>query len=693
MKFRNQTSIWAWPYIAAFYSCLIFFFGGGNQALAQGLARLFDPIEAPVDISAVPGERRLKTKVTLNRAQLDQESFEVSLPGHSQVYAVVKARHAAGLAQSQFSTQSGDLVDTSGVKKGEFIISRGYLNAEEGLYISFVPHEGPTFSLYKDDSGDFHLHSLSSSSQCAGQEFDVAAESVNSDTDSEAILDTAAGVTTIDTLVAYSPTVEAALGSAANVQALIASAIADANQAYINSGINQELRLVYSYKLAAALPHEPPTNGTWSQALTALRSPSDGIADEIHALRNQYGADIVSALSLSTPNASGGRDTGMGYVLASPSYDSGFNIVAHDYAVSNHSFAHEFGHNMGALHNRENAGSITPIVPYAYGWRWTGNSGSRYRTVMSYAFDSGTGGLRLSYFSNPNLIYDGQPMGTVNDDNSRALNYTSSIVAALRSTAIGTTPTVTPTSTHTATPSRTSTATRTTTATATRTFTRTPTRTATPTATRTPTRTSTHTPTVAPTQTFTRTPSATPTRTATATQSAVLTLTPTATATATSTRTPTNTATPTRTITQTKTVTRTATPQAQTPTFTRTPTATTAIATSTRTPTPTGTQAVAETPAPPATPIINSVRQISGRVRVRGETKLKAVVRAFRQEGGVSVLSASGAVSRGNYSLTLPSGSYLLKSRLKGFRSIPRSRLVEVDQIDLTDLNFRLVER
>jgi reprolysin-like metallo-peptidase family M12B len=121
-----------------------------------------------------------------------------------------------------------------------------------------------------------------------------------------------------------------------------------------------------------------------------------------------------------------GSYCGVGYVMTtlSGTFEAfGFTVVQDSCATGNYSFGHELGHNMGAQHDRANAG--TGLTSYSYGWRTTDNA---YRSVMSYS-----PGTRLPFFSNPNkLAPNGLALGTANDDNTRCLNYSATTITGFR---------------------------------------------------------------------------------------------------------------------------------------------------------------------------------------------------------------------------------------------------------------------
>jgi hypothetical protein len=85
---------------------------------------------------------------------------------------------------------------------------------------------------------------------------------------------------------------------------------------------------------------------------------------------------------------------------------------------------------MGCDHDVGNAteGPNDLLYPYAYGWRFNGNSGNQWRTIMAYE-----PGLRIQNFSNPNVLFDGQATGVPDAaENARVINNTASLIANYR---------------------------------------------------------------------------------------------------------------------------------------------------------------------------------------------------------------------------------------------------------------------
>ena len=151
----------------------------------------------------------------------------------------------------------------------------------------------------------------------------------------------------IDLLVVYPSAVRSEAGSAAAVEAAIASAVADSNLCYRSSLVPMQLRVVH----IAEVSYTP--TGLLNTDLSRLQNPSDGSMDNVHTLRDQYGADLVSLLT-TTSDAGGLAST-----MQHPSNNfesSGFNVNVWDQlGAPSYTLAHEIGHNMGCLHNREDS--------------------------------------------------------------------------------------------------------------------------------------------------------------------------------------------------------------------------------------------------------------------------------------------------------------------------------------------------
>ncbi|MCH7573243.1 MAG: hypothetical protein IH891_10045, partial [Planctomycetes bacterium] len=228
----------------------------------------------------------------------------------------------------------------------------------------------------------------------------------------------------IDLLVVYSAEARDAAANEPNgdpsfILAEIDLAELDVNTSYANSLITPRINVVHS---ALLLQGETPS---FSGMLSELTNLSDGQFDEVHALRDLHGADMVAML---VANSSLG---GVAWLMDSP--DPGFDEFA--FSVNNWAraadsvLAHELGHNQGCCHDRDNCG--VGIFLYSYGHRYIGTDNIQYRTVMSYL-----PGTWIKHFSSPLVNFAGQPTGEAQTDNARTINETSLIVANFRQTAI-----------------------------------------------------------------------------------------------------------------------------------------------------------------------------------------------------------------------------------------------------------------
>jgi peptidyl-Asp metalloendopeptidase len=331
---------------------------------------------------------------------------------------------------------------------------RGRLRGEAGSNVTIATH-GTTMTgtilsnhrLYKIEAAGGNLHRLVEVDEEAlppdhhplvvADDDPVAApptEGTSPQTDTTAA---AAGDAVVDLLVVYTSAAKTQEGGQAAMEALIALGVDSANQAYSNSQIAMQLRLVHTTEVAYT------ESGAIDADLTRLRSTTDGIMDQVHQLRDQHNADLVALIV-----DNGGGFCGIAYVMANGPRagfaSSAFSVTARDCVVTD-TLAHELGHNMGNAHDRATGG--TGVYPYSYGYR---DEIGKFRTIMAYACPT-VPCPRVKFFSNPRLLYNGRPLGidhTVNptnsSDNARSMNDVRQIVAAWRTGTADVTPPAAP---------------------------------------------------------------------------------------------------------------------------------------------------------------------------------------------------------------------------------------------------------
>ncbi|MCL2912786.1 PKD domain-containing protein [Shewanella corallii] len=216
----------------------------------------------------------------------------------------------------------------------------------------------------------------------------------------------------IKVLVGY--TTEAARQNP-GILSLIDLAVAETNQGFTDSGVNAMVELAHVYELNYA---ETGNHGT---DLDRFETPNDGYMDEVHGLRDQYGAD-VAAILIGDAGACG-RAGAIGATV-----DTAFMVVKDSCATGYYSFGHELGHLMSARHNPEKDSKTTP---YAFGHGFLYTSGG-WRSIMSY--NSNSCCTRQNFWSDPTRSFQGVTRGTTDThDNARVLNLTASTIAAFKS--------------------------------------------------------------------------------------------------------------------------------------------------------------------------------------------------------------------------------------------------------------------
>lgn len=217
--------------------------------------------------------------------------------------------------------------------------------------------------------------------------------------------------TTIDLQVFYTSGAMDYEGSHNAMFSRILSDISFSNQVFDDSAVGVDLHLVN-------VEHRPEKDYyDDSSCINSWGMSADSFA---HQRRTVFGADLCHSYTDCNLN---------GICGVSPISDP---ASANSIACSQFIYTHEIGHSLGAGHERGNS-SPDGEYEYSHGYRFWADS-EQYRTMMAYP-----PGDRIPYFSNPNLSYEGEPLGIPagdpdSADNSLTIENYKSTAAASRAT-------------------------------------------------------------------------------------------------------------------------------------------------------------------------------------------------------------------------------------------------------------------
>ncbi len=248
----------------------------------------------------------------------------------------------------------------------------------------------------------------------------------------------------IDLMIVYTQAAANWMSAHSSINLVIAEAMNISQLAIDNSEVKIELQLVHTHK--TDYREGDDTSGEMLRKLTTKPGVTypwgdefDGYMEEVHDLRDRYGADVVSLFA----NVSGFG--GIGWLLRSTEGrpDYAFNVNRVQQMHFSTTMVHEIGHNMGNHHSRNQASAAAGwdggLFNYSTGWRWTGDDGNGYVSVMTYVedLDGNEDYTRVPYFSNPDISYEGQVTGSYHDsyapaDNALSMNEIRSVIAGYR---------------------------------------------------------------------------------------------------------------------------------------------------------------------------------------------------------------------------------------------------------------------
>lgn len=278
-------------------------------------------------------------------------------------------------------------------------------------------------------------------------------------TDLSSVVASRSDKVTIDIMMVYTANAENwALGGPGSIQLVMAQAMNLSQQALDVSDTHIELRLVHSLKLAYNQDNDNDVSSSGVSSSIHLRRLSAapnfnpfggefaGFMDEVHTLREVYGADMVTMLA--RVSDTGGIAWLLNTYAGNPGL--GFSLNRIQQSTTGYTVVHELGHNMGLAHGRQqetqNAGAFGGIHMYSAGWIFQatepfsanlGRPAGRH-TVMSY---STAGSLDYPGFSNPEITSEGSLTGNVVNpigpaDAARSLRDIKATMAQYRPTVV-----------------------------------------------------------------------------------------------------------------------------------------------------------------------------------------------------------------------------------------------------------------
>ncbi|MFG3283397.1 M12 family metallo-peptidase [Streptomyces sp. NPDC048111] len=234
----------------------------------------------------------------------------------------------------------------------------------------------------------------------------------------------------IDVIAGYTRRAVAQAGGEQQVINTIDWAERKMNEAFADSGIPASIDVIGTYDTGYQ------GDNTSAALLGKLNNPDDPqLGATAAALRQRYGADLVTVVNSIDP----GQSSGQGDLPTQGDFNArhAFSVVDFRSLTGWYNLGHEIGHNLGMFHDRDTLDSQVPgdvwrnLLNTRSGTGWISPRGTLH-TLMAYATSCPTRCVTVNQYSNTENSVDGQPLGDRNNDNAALARLSTPVVAGYR---------------------------------------------------------------------------------------------------------------------------------------------------------------------------------------------------------------------------------------------------------------------
>lgn len=404
-----------------------------NDVVAQRVITLFNDIEVPSNSEFVAKSNSGRTYHDVDFESLESglvvpgDVLEFDINGELVELQVVRTEHyfpgthsviARGNDTSNlfvFTSTSDNRLFGKLHLNGATLIHFDFDTELKKVYSHEVNHDSIDYLACGTDA----LEELPVFEQTDFSKFEKSSFPQNNNPHSGAIASNRDDEITIDVMIVYSRAAVSwsSISSFGSMEAVIAQSVALSQGALDNSDVKVKLRLVHSTQLDYEESVNGENGGDVLRKLTAspsfsLGSDFDNSMDEVHTLREQYGADLVAGFFQYVDVG------GIAWRLSNPAGfpQFGFSVNRVQQIANTYTLIHEIGHNVGIAHSRNQqsqvAAAVGGLFEYSVGYR-TGSGFDGFNTIMAYAE-----GIENAapLFSSPDLTFMDAPAGSPVDD-------------------------------------------------------------------------------------------------------------------------------------------------------------------------------------------------------------------------------------------------------------------------------------